>query len=79
MEYTSITKTIRGHYANMKFWFISWKKDKNNDLHNQIKEAIAVLKELLARLLSAGCNDEERIGLATMNKEVHEIEVLINA
>ena len=79
MEYVSITKTIRGHYANMKFWFMSWLKNKNADLEAQIKKAIATLKELVTLLLTVIGDNDERESAAKISLEVIQIETALES
>lgn len=79
MENVITTKKITRLFANMKFWFLSWKKDKASDLVAQIKETIEAIKSMIARMFEVDCIGEDRIAIASMNNEVREIEAMINA
>ena len=79
MGYVSIVKVIRGHYANIKFWFICWKKDKASGTVEQIKASLAKLKELMGMVSVSMVDDGERIAIANMAKEVKEIEEDLDA
>lgn len=77
MEYASTTRKIHTTYANAKFWFVSWKKDRCVEIFEKIKEAIKVLKELLASLLAATLDNSEIIEANHIRAEIAEMELLI--
>lgn len=77
MEYVSTTRMIRTNYANAKFWFVSWKKDRCTEMVKKIKEAIEVLKTLLASLVAASGDIGEIEDANRMRAEIAEMELLI--
>ena len=70
---------VRKYFANVKFWFLSWKKDKALDLVTRIKETIESIKAIIASMFDANCNVDDRIVIASVNAEVREIEATIGA
>lgn len=77
MEYVSNTKLIRKHYANAKYWFITWTKERTSEFTQKIKESIAAIKELLSTLFSVIGDCAERDECARILKELKAIEAEI--
>lgn len=77
MEYVSTAKEIRKTFTNVKFWAISMRKKRCEELVVKIKEALKTLKEMLARFLAVGASLEERREAMEIRKEIAEIETLI--
>lgn len=77
MEYVSTTKMIKKHFANAKFWFASWNKERCAEMRAKIVATIALLKELLASLLSATACNMERDEASVVQQEIIQMEQLI--
>lgn len=73
----NLADLIRRQNANAKFWFVSWKKNKDFALLDKIRDTIKVLKELLSKV-NSGSDYEDREVAATVNKEVEEMETTIS-
>jgi hypothetical protein len=73
----NLADLIRRQHANAKFWFISWKKDRDFALMTKIRDAIAVLKDLLGKVNSS-TDHEDRVMAAAVRKEVEEMESVIS-
>lgn len=72
----NLADLIRRQHANVKFWFISWKKDRDFALMTKIREAIEVLKDLISKVNSS-TDHEDRVMAAAVKKEVEEMETVI--
>lgn len=73
----NLADLIRRQHANVKFWFISWKKDRDFVLLTKMRDAIEVLKDLINKVNSS-TEHEDRVMAASVKKEIDEIEFAIS-
>lgn len=73
----NLADLIRRQHANAKYWFVSWKKNKDFTLLDKIRDTIKVLKELLSKVNSSS-NYDDRITVVAVKKEVEEMESTIS-
>lgn len=73
----NLADLIRRQHANVKFWYNSWKKDRDFAVMAKIRETIEVLKELISKI-NHGADHEDRVMVAKVKKEVEEMESIIS-
>lgn len=74
MKSIDMAKKIRASVATVKFWYASWKKEKDAVTASKIRQAIVEAKLLISRAFAAGVEIEDRACIASMNKEISEVE-----
>lgn len=69
----SLAEMIRRQHATVKFWYNSWKKDRDSTLMAKIRETLKVLKDLVGNA-SLITDYEDRIMVVKVKKEMEEME-----
>lgn len=72
-------EVIRKYFANVKFWFKSWIKDKDHSILKSIINALQSIKDLLASLVINDLTVEDRITIGDVTRETEVIANAINA
>lgn len=71
--------TVRKYFANVKFWFLSWKKNREYIMLEKIIRTIKSIKDLVAAIDIRDVSVDDRIALSDIVRETEEIEAAINS
>lgn len=70
-------KAIVRHYANLKFWFAAWNKEKDAATAGQIRHAIKTIKRMFEQAKQFDMDFDDKLTAAQMQKEMSSIEAVI--
>lgn len=70
---------VRKYFANVKFWFRSWKKDKDQAILKSIINALASIKDMVAALVVSELSVDDRILLGDVARETEAIAEAIKS